>query len=444
MKPNECQNRRDPREGAIIGVVLVVMLVLSLIAVSLLRLAQADSEEAGASVATTRAFWAAEAGVEQMKSLAVKRVRPFPSIVLGGVAMYGSNVMSGTVTHGSYSVDVIDDPTWTNSVHALKKYIIRSRGTSGRATQTVEVRAAIQSFASYMHATHYERSNVSTVIYFAPGDVIDGPVYVNDRLNIYGGTPMPKFLQLVSSASNSVNYANGANSSVFQGGLALGVPPLDISGQFTSDHINDVKADAAVGGLALTGNHQIYFNPDGSLSYRTTTGPTGLTTVALSSLNGAIYVNGSAYVDGTLNGQVTLAAQNSIYISNQIVYAGATNTTPWSPGFNTNAVTDMLGLIASNRVEILGTNSVTIHAAVMVTSDGGGFTANRAGFANGAPRINLFGSLSQYRRGIIGYSSTPIKGFLKNYKFDTRYEANTPPNFPYSMYIFSNWKSGYN
>ena len=255
---------------------------------------------------------------------------------------------------------------------------------------------------------------------------------------------MPKFLQPVSSSSNSVNYMNGANSSVFQGGLVLGAPPLDISGQFTSDHITEVKSEASLAGLTLTGNYQMNFNPDGTLSYRKTTGPTGVTTVALSSFNGAIYVDGSAYVNGTLKGQVTLAAQNSIYISNQIVYAGATNPTPWSAGFSTNSVRDMLGLMASKQVQILGTNPVTIHAAVMVTGDGGGFNSEKSGSVLGSPRINLFGSLSQYRRGVVGYNSLPMKGFIKNYKFDARYDSSTPPNFPYSMYTFSNWKSGYN
>lgn len=439
------ENRPSSREGSIIGVVLVVLLVLSLLALSLLRLAAADAQEAGSSIASTRAFWAAEAGIEEMKALGVKRVRPYTQIIVNGSAMHGNAVLNGAVPHGNYVVDVIDDPAWTNATRALKKYIIRSTGRSGSAVQTVQLKAQIESFASYMHASHLERSNNTTPVYFGPGDVIDGPVYVNDRLNIAGGTPMPVFLQHVSSASNVVNYVNGANSSVFQRGLTLGAPPLDISGQFTSDHINDVKADALLGGLSLSGNYRMDFNPNGTLTYRLASGPTTTTTVSLATLNGAIYVNGSAYVNGTLRGEVTLAAQNSIFISNRIVYASATNPSPWSAGFNTNNVTDMLGLMASNQVQIVGTNEVTIHAAIMVTSDGGGFNAERYSTSIGAPHINLFGSLSQYRRGVVGQSgSGALRGYRKNYKFDARYEQNTPPNFPYSMYRFSDWKSGYN
>lgn len=444
MKYNT-KNRPRAREGSIIGVVLVVLLVLSLMAISLLRLATADAEEAGASIASTRAFWAAETGIEEMKALAVKRVRPFTQIIVNGVTMHGNGVATGSVANGIYAVDVLDDPAWTNATRALKKYIIRSTGRSGKAVQTLELKAQIESFASYMHASNYERSSGGTLIYFGPGDVIDGPVYVNDRLNVAGGTPMPVFRQRVSSASNTVNYINGANSSVFQGGLSLGAPPLDISGQFTADHINDVKAEAQLGGLSLNGNYRMEFNPNGTLTYRLASGPTATTTVSLATINGAIYVNGSAYVNGTLKGEITLAAQNSIFISNKIVYASATNPAPWAPGFNTNNVTDMLGLMASNQVQIVGTNAVTIHAAIMVTSDGGGFNAANYTVAIGSPQINLYGSLSQFRRGAVGQTgSGAFRGYQKNYKFDTRYEQNTPPNFPYSMYRFSEWKSGYN
>ncbi len=439
--PQTHRSRAEGREGAIIGVVLIVMLVVSLAGVSMLRMATADGEEAGTSVATTRAFWAAEAGLERMKALAVKRVRPFPLIQVGGVTMFGSNVLSGAVSGGSYTVDVIDDPTWTNATKALKKYIIRSRGTAGGMTQTVSIRANIESFATYMHASHHERANASTPIYFQPGDRIDGPVYVNDRLNINGGSPNPIFLQRVSSASNTVNYINGANSSVFTAGLTLGAPPLDLAGQFTSEHITDVKNEAASGGLTLTGDHRVNFNPNGTVTYSPVSG-SSTTTVALSTLNGAIYVNGDAWVNGTLNGKVTLAAQDSVFISNRIVYASATNPSPWSAGFITNAVTDMLGLMASNQVQIVGTNAVTIHASVMVTSDGGGFNAAARSQAIGGPNINLYGSLSQYRRGIVSYATTPFQGFRKNYKYDARFLSDAPPNFPYSMYVFSEWKSG--
>lgn len=435
------------REGAILGVVLVVLVILSLLGLGLIRLGTAAGVEAGKAAAMTRAFWAAEAGVEHARSIGQKRRRPFTQISVGGSYLWGSNVLNGTVGSATYTVDIVDDPAWTNAVHALKKYLIRSRGTVAGVTQTVTVRAQIKSIANYMQASNYERTEGGTRIYFQPGDVIDGPVYVNDQLNVNGqGSPDPRFLREANSAASSVNYINGAGPSVFEDTLTLDAPPLDISGQFTSEHISEVRNTAQSGGLSLhganAGNYQMNFNSDGSLSYRRI-GSTGTpTTVFLSSLNGAIYVDGDAWVNGTVKGNVTLAAQDAIYITNRIVYASATNPSPWSAGFVTNNVTDTLGLMASNQVQIAGTNEVTIHAAVMVTSGDDGFNASNRYVAIGSPYINLYGSLSQYRRGIVSRTGTPFQGYRKNWKFDTRFDADAPPHFPYSIYVFSDWRQG--
>ena len=76
----------------------------------------------------------------------------------------------------------------------------------------------------------------------------------------------------------------------------------------------------------------------------------------------------------------------------------------------------------------------------MVTSGDDGFCAAKKYDRIGGPYINLFGSLSQYRRGVIGRASSPFEGYHKNYKFDVRFNSDSPPNFPYSMYTFSRWE----
>ena len=256
MKPYHARTggKRDRnRSGAVLGLVLIAMVLVSLLGMGMLRMSAATSMEAGRSVASVQAFWTAEAGLERVKAIAQKRRQPMNRIVQAGSPsgyLYGSNVLSGTTAQGSYVVDVLDDPAWTNATLALKKYIIRVRATSsGGRTHTVSLKAEIRNYASYMHASNWERVG-GTLIYFQPGDVIDGPVYVNDRLNINGGSPAnPIFRQLVSSASNTVNYINGANSNVFQSGLVLNATPLDISGQFTSNHIEELENEPVVEAL---------------------------------------------------------------------------------------------------------------------------------------------------------------------------------------------------
>ena len=442
---NRKRSRAQARSGAVLGMVLIAMVMVSLLGMGMLRMNAITGLEAGKTVSSAQAFWTAEAGLERAKAIAQKRRVPMNKITLASSPtgfLYGSNVLSGTTARGSYSVDVVDDPAWTNATKALKKYIIRARGTSsGGKTHTISLKAEIRNYASYMHASNWERVG-STLIYFQPGDVIDGPVYVNDRLNINGGSPNPIFRQLVSSATNTVNYINGANSNVFQAGLALNATPLDISGQFTSNHIEELEAEASQpDGLTLSGDYQLIFKPDGTVTYYPRSG--GATnTRYLSSMNGAIYVDGDAWVQGTVNGQATVAAQDTIYISNSVVYASATNPSPWQAGFVTNNVDDALGLMAYNRLEIRGTNTVNVHAAVMITNGDDGFGAeNRYVNIGGNKYINLYGSLSQYRRGIVSrVSGSTFQGFRKNYKFDARFNYDAPPSFPYSVYAFSGWQ----
>ena len=426
------------REGAILGLVLVMLVVLSVFGVGLLSLGAAAGQEAGRSIGAVQAFWSAEAGVEQVKAILLNHRRPMPQIIHASSPsgfLYGANAVTGALGQISFAVEILDAPGWTNGVTAIQKYLIRSRSLAPNgARQQVSLVGTIESFASYMHASNYEFDLSRGNIFFGAGDFIDGPVYVNDELNIYG---TPVFLQHVSSTAGSVNYQNGGTSAVFRDGLTLNAAPLDFAGAYSSDHIAALKQEALHGGLALTGDYNLNFRSDGSFVYRRR-GTTNDTTAYLSDLNGAIYVSGDAWVNGVVRGRVTVAAQDAIYISNSVTYATATSPHPWQTNtFNPTLVTDSLGLMASNQIQIAGTQAVTIHAALMVTADGGGFNASNRYVNIGSPYINLYGSIAQYRRGIVGQSSGT--GYLKNYKYDTRFYADAPPHFPYSVYRYASW-----
>ena len=461
-----CEGKRT---GAILILVMAILLLLTVMTTGLLSLARVDGVEASHVVTKTQAYWAAEAGAEHAKTLGQLRRIPFEyyDFPKGGTNyLWGTNVLRGTTAGGSYTVDIVSDPAWTNTIHALKRYIISSHGVSKVGDkQTVTLTAAIQSYASYVWASNYERMpDGTTLIYFRSADVLDGPLYSNDQLNIQGGSPDPVFKQLAATASNKVNYTSGADQTVFQGGLTLNAPKLDIAGTFTSDHVQDVKIDAqraGTDGLILTnGNYKIVFKSNGQFTYQKGTisgtpakislsGPLKTNLFALSYYTNGLplYVDGSAFVEGTVNGRVTVGARDSIYITNNIVYESATNPPPpWSGttnAFVASHVNDTLGLIASNQVQVIATNQIEIHAAIMVTSGDAGFNvANYNTGAWGLPQLRVYGGITQYRRGTVGYGSS--YGFSKNYKFDTRFLTDAPPNFPYSIYVFSDWKQSGN
>jgi hypothetical protein len=447
------------REGAVLVVALLMVLVLGILGVGVMKNGEYVGVEVSRDVSRAKAFWTAEAGIEHVKSIAQGKRKPFgssPSYDAYPSRLLGANVVSGTTLAGSYSVSVLDVPIaeWNNSIHGLKKYNITSRGIVSAGgvtyTNTIVVRAIIQSFSSYLHATAWEQDRTGENLWFTSGDVIDGPVYVNDQLNIQYA---PRFLQSVTSAAGNPNYRNGANSSVFEGGFTPNATP--ISGQFTGDHVTDIKNIAlggGTGGLVLT-NDWIFVFKTNSFTYQRGSTIRTNTTLLSNANGGAIYVNGSATVRGVVNGKVTLAAQKSIFITNDIVYASAQSPNPWSGSFNVNNVDDYVGLVASNSVIITMKTNVNIHAAIMVTSGVPtatpssvleGFSAQWNGDdlrgGGSRPDIRLFGSLSQFRRGLI-WSGGAANGFDKVYKFDTRFYNDSPPNFPYSLYVFSAWFS---
>ncbi|MDA0321960.1 MAG: hypothetical protein O2923_04490 [Verrucomicrobia bacterium] len=437
-----CTSRASKRErcrGAILGLVLVIVGAVAFIGWSVVNLGGHDAIETSTNLSQVQAFWNAEAGLEEIKSIAQKVRLPFADIG-GGGGLYDAAALGGTTSRGTYSVDIIDDPAWPSGGSRIKRYIVTSTGTSnGGDSKSVSVRAEIQTFASYMHSSNSEEQSGGGNIFFGTGDLLDGDVYVNDEINIYG---TPQILGLTHSSAGSVNYQAAGSSATFVGGLVLNATPLDFLGS-SVDHIDSIKAEAQSGGIALTtsGNYEIEFFGDGTVTYRQdlgggSFGPT--TTNDLASINGAIYVNGDAIVKGIVDGQVTLGVEDAIQIHESgIVYETAQSPNPWDAGFDPSTVDDALGLVARNMVQVLGSSDVNIHAAILVTQGDDGFTTANKYTHIGTPYLNLYGSLGQWRRGVVGTISG--KGFLKNYKYDLNFTDSPPPWFPYSAYVITAW-----
>ncbi len=59
------KNKTPHKDGAILAVVLIIMLLLSILILSLFNLGRHGARETVFEVKTTQAFWLAEAGVQQ-------------------------------------------------------------------------------------------------------------------------------------------------------------------------------------------------------------------------------------------------------------------------------------------------------------------------------------------------------------------------------------------
>ena len=445
------------KRGAILGVVLIVVAVTSALGTGMIALNGAHSLDVSKAITSTEAFWTAEAGLEFAKAIAGKNRMPLPDI-----PQFAGGQLTGTINGRQFTVTYPAPAGWDNNTSLVKRYNLTSTGVSpsGIARQ-VMVEAEIQTPASYGWASNHEATEGGTPIYFGNNDRLDGTVYVNDTLNIYG---TPEFLKHVSSASDTVNYQapvrTGVDMSVFLDGLTLGAQPLDFSEY--DDHIDTIQTAANFGGLSLSGDYQLVFNDAGTVTYRRlqSGGSWGLPVTAdLSTGNGAIYVSGDAYVSGEVRGNVTLASRSDVFIEDDLIYASATTADHSDVGFNDDAITDTLGVVARDSIEVTSRTEVNIHGSLLVTEGGFG-TAGRYEDL-GEPSINLYGGIIQYRRGIVGqlgggywewryrrqprgwyqvWVEVPAKGFAKNYRFDNLLLTQPPQHFPYSNYEIEAWQ----
>jgi hypothetical protein len=435
------KNDNRNKSGGILVLVMVLLIAISILNIGTIHLGTINAVDTARSYSSSQALWLAEAGLEELKAVVNKPInrRPIESLGYGSISLFD---LSGTLDTGDYTVLVDYDPSFDNS-GVIRHYIIQSTGTSlGGESTILTLKTESETFANYVHSSNSE-GNVS----FATGDILEGQVYTNDRLNING---TPQFMALVRSAGLSINYANpGAptrsynyiDPSVFLVGITLGAPTLDFG--TTVDHIGELKADAGLVLGPISGNYSIVFDQH---QYYLTAGTTTTTNNIPSGK--VIYVNDSINVQGIIDDRVSIAAEGAIYIIDDITYSSAPDPdwNKWPDGFEPES-DNALGLFSKKEVEIINNdrNDINIHAAILTTAPIGSPARTDMGFGTtdrynniGRPDINLYGSVAQYERGIVG--TTGGDGYLKKYRFDARNYATPPPGTPYSVYKFSEWK----
>lgn len=206
---------------------------------------------------------------------------------------------------------------------------------------------------------------------------------------------------------------------------------------------------------------------------------------------------GNIFVSGKLDGRLTIAAANDIYITahnpcdwhrpewDNSWYDSTPGVTYQNTGFNqvfendewlftevTGNGDDMLGLVATNFVNVLHFNwlsqhdrdvrfrgsigdlftyrdycwtflntsllpidnapkNINIHAAIYSQNESFGFEAHDASIIISKDNANLVGSIAQKYRGPLGISGIILSGgYKKHYTHDPRFLYDSPPHFP--------------
>jgi Tfp pilus assembly protein PilX len=428
----------NKKRGAILGVVLIVMLVVTTFGSGLVALNQASSVEVSKAISATQAFWAAEAGLERIKAIIAKS----PVTALESIDAFDRNgLFAGQIDGQDYSVK------YTAYAGTNGSYKITSTGTSrGSVVRQVAMDAWLQSVSKYLEGWNLAGKAAGFPCRFHDGDKLDGDgmgeAHFNGPLSIDG---YPLFQVPVVLTGDRLSFTHlhrtEDDGAVFLEGIVFNESPLNFLDPGDSgyvDFMGDVDSASDAGGLSLDGDYEITFHGNGTLTYQavnkkgTLTGP--LVSYDLSTGNGAVYVDGDVYVSGEVRGKVTLAASSDLTIKGDITYASATTGNHSDVGFDKMAITDVLGLIAGDSVVFSKELSeINIHASIIVTEGIFGRSGPTGAFTGA---INLFGGVIRY----LGGGNHPQWAGVKNYLYDGRLLTSPPPYFPYSGYEYKGWR----
>ncbi len=453
---------RRAQRGIALPVTMMVVLVVTIIGAAALELGRMEGEVAASDVNAIRALAAAEKGLARAKVMAMSQNRAWPIMTYNGsyLGFYMStdplytghyicdlfvNQPSGGDDSATYSVVVEDLSDW---FPGAGYYRLHAYGHCGNELRHITQDSMTLTYAAFGWLTDSEDG-----IYFASGDVVDGWVYTNDQLNIWGN---PVFTGKVNSAASSINYGHGGypyDNPDFQQGVTLNSPILNMSTLINDGHVNAIRTRAMdAEGVWLGPNegrpYIIDFNADGTIDVQKKLEDGSWTTIIqdkdLDSTNGAIYVEEAVGVRGTVDGQATLATpvNKDVYILDDLVYASVPNVEDaFNPGFDfdDSEFDDKLGIIAGRDIIMYKewsedwTDMYVMASCLAVT----GSFRNDYYQSYGFKTLHLLGGIAQDTRGAVGMVN--YRGFLKNYRYDRRFMVEPPPHFPVAMYDFMRW-----
>jgi hypothetical protein len=427
---NTKRNALRDESGSTLVVVIIFAVVMLISAMAILELGVQDASLAIRDVRASHAFYNAEAGVQRgeawlmgQSSPPTTGVTPFSDVPEG----FGDGLMLVAVTPDASGSRII--------------YTIRSLSTVHGRSRAIEVDVTPTAFTDYLYYTNSDVGPGSPG-YFRTGDVIDGPIHINDMLAVWGD---PVFEHEVRTSATEIQYYNNgsliqtsATSNApydipdFQDGVVLGAPTLP---WLDEGDLNTLKGMA---GLSLANKEIVFGRDDGSgpmlgyVSYSNINNNIW-TDVELSSFNGIIYVGGSCEVSGILDGQATLVNNTSIVIVDDLVYADSDADGPL-PGCD-----DMLGLVASVTISVADNapngSDCVVHAHIMAMNNQASLVDN---YASGAPRgtFTIHGGMAQDKWGPVGTGYYDLDGvfhvltgYERDFHYDWRLRNMLPPGY---------------
>jgi len=316
-------------------------------------------------------------------------------------------------------------------------------------------------------------------ISFVPGDVINGPMHTEDTAAICGdgtnshgpvfGRTSADQIQVgglsneTSGGVNGTQYNSGnCQLSYKMVGTLVEPGPTLLPPPSNAQLLNVAQS----GGYVYTGNTTIALTGTTMTVTNSTSGNTGPTGVGLAMpSNGVIYVTsasappcaeaytpgtanalyppvasniascGNVFVSGNYGSSLTIASDNDVIIDGNIIPTGTPLTTPAT----VPSGTALVGLVANNFVRVehgcaSGSNvanqtftSPYIYAAILAVQHS--FIVDNYNCGAQLGTLNVYGTIAQLFRGVVGTSGGQGTGYFKGYSYDNRLQYAEPPYF---------------
>ncbi len=414
---------------------VILAIAIAIVATAFLSLSGQETRATQSDLDSQRAFWLAEAGKDRALRYLTHMTRP-PEVEL---TIYQDQPGPDG---GSYTVACLADTAAHYQVE--KAFMLDCVGHFGLRERRIRERIRMTSFAQYAYFTDNEQAPGGGAIWFFSTDVIEGRLHSNGVLHIAGN---PRFLDPVTSASDHMlGYLNywvsdptgwpvGGNNPYFAQGFTLDSPQILLPTQTL-----DLRQEATTGGLYLAPESEVELGVTGTpnpipapgwLRCRSVSPPNSpWTSVRISTLaNKVVYCSANLHVKGVLDGELTVASALDVRIEDNLTYQGSNAQGAPLPGCD-----DLLGIVAGNNVVFVenaaNQSDLIIDGVLMALNTS--ITAENYG--HGSPRgtLTIYGGLIQKYRGPVGTfsGSTIVSGYQKNYHYDQRVTARTPPAFP--------------
>ncbi len=422
--------------GSTLMVVMVFAVVMLISVMALMEIGAQDAALAMRDIRASQAFYNAEAGAERGQAW-LKAQSSFPT---SPITPFSDS--PETFAGGLYHVDITPDASGSRTIYTVTSY-----ATVDGRSRAVEVDVTPTAVTDYLYFTNRD-VGAGSPGYFRTGEIIDGPIHVNDEIAVWGD---PVFTDPVESTHGTIYYHNDYSPTSlatlsnsphdnpdFQGGLEFGAENIGWLGQ------SDLTTLKNMAGLSLSSKKIVFGRDPGTgpmLGWLSSskTNKNQWTDVELVSFNGIIYVNGSCWVEGIVDGQVTVVSNGQMDITGDLLVTDSGPNGP-NPGCD-----DLIGILAGTKLNIVdnaaNNNNCVIHAHIMAINNQGCLVDRHA---QGSPRgtLTVYGGLAQDKWGPVGtgyYDESGVfhvlTGYERDFHYDWRLRTMLPPG--YNAIVFS-------